>query len=46
MSDPVSVKDLPKVTSTLKRELELFNQRNMKHAATTEKIVLPSAEGN
>ena len=40
------LKDLPKVPDTLKTQLEGFNPEQMKHAATQEKNVLPSAEGN
>ena len=47
MSNPVSpsLKNLPKVAVDLKSELEGFDPSCMKKAATTEKNVLPSAEG-
>lgn len=41
----VPLKDLPKVASAFKSELEGFNQDNMKKADTNEKIILPTAEG-
>lgn len=41
-----TLKDLPKVAPNLKSELEGFNQTCMKKAETSEKNVLPSAEGN
>lgn len=41
-----ALKDLPKVSDDLKTQLEAFSYDQMKHAATKEKIVLPSAEGN
>lgn len=44
MSSP-SLKDLPKVALDLKSQLEGFNHDNMKKADTTEKIILPTAEG-
>ena len=40
-----SLKDLPKVAVDLKSQLEGFNPDNMKRASTTEKNVLPTAEG-
>lgn len=40
-----ALKDLPKVADDLKTQLEGFSHDQMKHAATQEKIVLPSAEG-
>jgi len=48
MSDaPLSpkLKDLPKVAPDLKSELEDFDTDSMKKAATTEKNVLPTAQG-
>lgn len=47
MSNPVSpsLKNLPKVAVDLKSQLEGFDHKCMKKAATTEKNVLPSAKG-
>jgi Thymosin beta-4 family len=40
-----SLKDLPKVASDLKSELQDFNTESMKTVNTTEKNVLPTAQG-
>lgn len=41
-----ALKDLPKVATDLKTQLEGFNPDKLKNADTQEKIVLPTAEGN
>lgn len=43
--DAPSLKDLPKVATDLKSQLEGFNQSCLRDVDTNEKIVLPSAEG-
>lgn len=40
-----SLKDLPKVDTDLKSQLEAFSPKNLKNASTEEKCVLPTAEG-
>lgn len=40
-----SLKDLPKVADDLKSQLEGFKHDGMKHAATHEKNILPTADG-
>lgn len=45
MSAP-ALKDLPKVATDLKSQLEGFNTEQLKNANTQEKVILPSAEGN
>lgn len=40
-----SLKDLPKVNTDLKSQLECFNQKNLKDVDTLEKNILPSAQG-
>ena len=42
--DAPSLKDLPKVATDLKSQLEGFNQSCLRDVDTNEKIVLPSAE--
>nr|XP_013189527.1 unnamed protein product [Amyelois transitella] len=44
VSDAPSLKDLPKVATDLKSQLEGFNTSCLKDVDTNEKIVLPSAE--
>lgn len=44
--DAPSLKDLPKVATDLKSQLEAFNPSCLRDVDTNEKIVLPSAEGN
>lgn len=39
------LEELPKVDASLKSELESFKPSLMKSVSTSEKIVLPSAEG-
>ena len=40
-----ALKDLPKVATDLKSQLEGFDQEKLKAANTQEKVVLPTAEG-
>lgn len=40
-----ALKDLPKVATDLKSQLEGFDQDKLKNASTQEKVVLPTAEG-
>lgn len=40
-----ALKDLPKVATDLKSQLEGFDQEKLKNASTQEKVVLPTAEG-
>lgn len=40
-----SLKDLPKVAMDLKSQLESFSSNTLNHADTTEKVVLPTADG-
>merc|ERR1712142_954112 len=44
MSAQTPLKDLPKVDSTLKGELEKFSSSNLKKTETEEKVHLPNAE--
>merc|ERR1712042_37033 len=44
MSAQTPLKDLPKVDSTLKGELEKFPSSNLKKTETEEKVYLPNAE--
>jgi hypothetical protein len=44
-SDTPALKDLPKVNSDLKSELQQFDQGKLHHAEPVEKNVLPSKEG-
>lgn len=44
VSDTPSLKDLPKVATDLKSQLEGFNTSCLRDVDTNEKIVLPSAE--
>lgn len=45
VSDTPALKDLPKVATDLKSQLEAFNTSCLRDVDTNEKIVLPSAEG-
>ena len=47
MAAPTSptLKDLPKVSPTVKSELEGFSTDKLKHTETVEKVVLPTKEG-
>jgi Thymosin beta-4 family len=40
-----ALKDLPKVDTDLKSQLESFSPKTLKNASTEEKILLPTAEG-
>lgn len=40
-----ALKDLPKVATDLKSQLEGFDQDKLKNASTQEKVTLPTAEG-
>ena len=44
-SDSPALKDLPKVDSDLKSELQHFDQGKLQHTELVEKNVLPSKEG-
>lgn len=44
MASP-ALKDLPKVDSDLKSQLEGFKSNRLSHTETKEKVILPSAEG-
>ena len=47
MAAPTSppLKDLPRVSPTVKSELEQFSADKLKHTETVEKVVLPTKEG-
>lgn len=45
MSAETALKDLPKVDSVLKEQLEGFTPDKLKHTQTEEKTLLPTKDG-